>query len=277
MRVLVLGGNGMAGHMIVEYFKRKNAIELFFTTRNSNQDGIYVDVDNFEEVARVVQSVKPEVIINCVGILNDFAARNIPNAIKINSQLPHFLAELAERMDSKVIHISTDCVFSGQRGSYSEEDITDGTSIYAKTKALGELDTPNHLTIRTSIIGPELKENGIGLFHWFMNQTGTIKGFTKVLWNGVTTLELAKAIEKAIEQNTNGLYHLTAPSIISKYELLQLIRQIYRKEDVEILPEDTPVLDRTLRCTRNDLKYSVLDYPEMIRELYHWMSGNYES
>jgi dTDP-4-dehydrorhamnose reductase len=138
---------------------------------------------------------------------------------------------------------------------------------------LGEIINDNHLTIRTSIIGPELKEDGIGLFLWFMKQSGDIKGFKKVLWNGVTTLELAKATEEMMKHNVTGLYHLGSETKISKYTLLKLIQEIYEKEDVNILPDDAIVLDRTIKSTRTDFHYPIPTYQEMLLNLKDWMQN----
>ncbi|MCG3055850.1 sugar nucleotide-binding protein, partial [Escherichia coli] len=134
----------------------------------------------------------------------------------------------------KLIHISTDCVFLGDKGNYTESDAPDGTSIYAQSKQLGEIISDKHLTVRTSIIGPELKTDGIGLFLWFMKQTGKIKGYKRALWNRVTTIELAKAIEVFIQQDVTGLYHLATEPKISKFDLLQLMKEVFQKDDVTI-------------------------------------------
>lgn len=273
MKMLVIGGKGMAGHMMVEYFKNKPSIELYYTTRNE-PNSIALDVKDFSNVQSVIEQLKPDIIINCVGLLNEHAANHKVDAIKINSLLPHLLAEAADKYGGKVFHISSDCVFLGEKGQYTENEEPNGTSIYAKTKSLGEINLPNHLTIRTSIIGPELKENGIGLFHWFMKQRGQIKGYKKVLWNGVTTLELAKVIDSAITQNLSGLYHLTAPTPISKHDLLLLIQRIFQKDDVNIIPDEEQQIDRTLKNTRTDFSYYVPEYPVMIEKLYQWMNVN---
>jgi dTDP-4-dehydrorhamnose reductase len=192
-------------------------------------------------------------------------------AFQVNSLLPHQLAKLIERQKGKLIHISTDCVFSGKKGDYTENDIPDGTSVYAQSKRLGEIISDNHLTIRTSIIGPELKEDGIGLFLWFMKQVGEIKGYKKVLWNGVTTLELAKATEAMIMSNVTGLYHLGSEEKISKYSLLKLIQQTFEKTDVEIIPDDAFRLDRTIKNTRTDFLYPIPSYEQMLVDLRDWM------
>ncbi|MGG5253237.1 dTDP-4-dehydrorhamnose reductase family protein [Neobacillus sp. SM06] len=275
MRLLILGGSGMAGHMILNYFRKKKEIEVLFTSRNSQEkDAIFLDAVQFDEVRRLIEKLRPDVIVNCIGLLNEQAARQLTDAICLNSLLPHLLTELADKYGGKVMQISTDCVFEGTKGGYTETDLPDGVSVYAKTKSLGEVTSGRHLTIRTSIIGPEKKQTGIGLFHWFMQQSGKINGYQNVLWNGVTTLELAKVIDQSITLDLSGLYHLTAPVKISKYELLLLLQNVFKKTDVEIVPDGKIVLDRTLTDTRKELPDPVPDYPEMITALSNWMMSN---
>ncbi|WP_436376245.1 dTDP-4-dehydrorhamnose reductase family protein [Cytobacillus sp. BC1816] len=273
MKVLVLGGKGMAGHMIVDYLRRQPQYNVIYTSRNKeDEDGIFLDITDSLKLEEVINNQKPEVIINCIGILNEFAEKNQKLAFQVNSLLPHQLVKFAERYNGKVIHISTDCVFLGTKGNYSENDIPDGTSVYAESKQLGEIVSDVHLTIRTSIIGPELKDSGIGLFLWFMKQKGTIKGYKEVYWNGVTTLELAKAIDEMIQQNITGLYHLSSDKKISKYELLTLIKHIFNKDDVVIQSDSEIKQDRTIINTRSQYKYQVPTYEEMILELKEWMN-----
>ena len=268
MKLLVFGGTGMAGHMIIRYFQQQPKYEVYYTTRDqTDSKGIYVDVTDSTSVEKVIETVKPDISINCIGILNAHAERETKLAFQVNSLLPHQLAKLMERSNGKLIHISTDCVFSGSKGDYTETDPTDGTSIYAQSKQLGEVFSDRHLTIRTSIIGPELKEDGIGLFLWFMKQQGTIKGFEKVMWNGVTTLELAKAIHYMIENQVSGLYHLGSSNKISKHELLTMIQEIYQKTDVTIIPDQKMIQDRSIRNTRTDVGYQIQGYREMLEEM----------
>jgi dTDP-4-dehydrorhamnose reductase len=268
---MIVGANGMAGHMIAAYFKKNTSYQLLMTSRDGTAGHIRLDATDLNQIKEVVLYNKPDLIINCIGILNEYAAINPREAILVNSLLPHELAKHLQVYGGKLIHISTDCVFTGHEGNYNEESIPDGITMYAKTKQLGEIKTNSHLTIRTSIIGPELK-NGIGLFHWFMNQKGTIKGFTHVKWNGVTTLELAKFIHHAIEKPLTGLYHLTAPEILSKYELLTLIQHIYQKDDVDVIPHTKPRIDRTLFNSRQDYSYNVSPYEKQIQELKDWLT-----
>lgn len=278
MRLLILGGEGMAGHMLVSYFQSKTEYTVYYTSRNpQNRDAIYLDVTNQARLEEIIEELEPDIIINCVGLLNQKAEENPQLAFQINSILPHQLAKLADRHNGKLIHISTDCVFSGSKGNYTESDSPDGTSVYAHTKKAGEIFDGKHLTIRTSIIGPELKEDGIGLFLWFMKQRGEINGYDKVFWNGVTTLELAKAVESFIKAEVKGLYHLGMEDKISKYELLKLMQVIFQKEDVTIIPYSQVVMDRTIKNTRKDFVYHPPKYEIMLTELRDWMDDNEES
>lgn len=262
----------MAGHVIADYLKETKRYAVYTSSRQENGSNHYpLDVRNEDKVKEALLEVKPDVVINAVGILNQFAEADPKTASLVNGIFPHRLKDLANTLGARVIQISTDCVFSGERGNYAETDQPDGKSIYAKSKLLGELVEGRHLTIRTSIVGPELRENGIGLFQWFMKQKGQINGYQKVLWNGVTTLELARAIDNMIEEKISGLYHLTAPNVISKHDLLKKIQTAFQKDDVVIQLAETPVLNRTLLNTRSDFKYVVPDYDTMLSELKEWM------
>ncbi|MDP9579595.1 UNVERIFIED_ORG: dTDP-4-dehydrorhamnose reductase [Bacillus sp. 1751] len=273
MKLLILGGTGMAGHVITKYFMLHSNYDVFYTSRDpKDKNGIYLDITDFKRLEDIIESIKPDIIINCIGVLNEHASNNPMHAFQINSLLPHQLAKLIERSQGKLVHISTDCVFSGSKGDYTENDSPDGTSVYAQSKQLGEIIDNKHLTIRTSIIGPELKEDGIGLFLWFMKQQGIIKGYKKVFWNGVTTLELAKAIEFLIENNVTGLYHLHSKKKLSKLTLLELFKEVFQKNNIEIIPDEEVVLDRTLINTRTDFYYTPPGYREMLQELKEWMS-----
>lgn len=274
MKILVLGGKGMAGHMVVDYLSSETQHEISYTARGehlASENAYPLDVMNSKEVQSLLNKLNPDIVINCVGLLNDNATNRQMESIYINGLFPHLLAKYGDEIGFKLIHISTDCVFSGKKGDYREGDETDGATIYAKTKSLGEVVQGDHLTIRTSIIGPEKKLDGIGLFHWFMQQKGEIQGYRKVYWSGVTTLELAKAIHWTIETNVNGLVHLTAPRKISKFELLGLLKTVFNRQDVVITPYDGKMSDKSLTNTREDFSYPVPDYREMLEELKTWM------
>ena len=202
-KVLLFGATGMAGHIAYYYLLNTGKYEITNVVFRTplTEDSIIVDVTNRDAVAEVVRRVQPEIILNCVGVLIKGSKEHPDNAILINAYFPHLLKKMADEVGAKLIHISTDCVFSGKRGNYTEDDFRDADDVYGRSKALGEVINDKDLTIRTSIIGPELKKNGEGLFHWFMNQHGEINGFKTAIWGGVTTLELAKAIDSAIMQN----------------------------------------------------------------------------
>lgn len=272
MKILILGGAGMAGHVLVRYFREQGKHQVFYTSRNSSDaESLILDVTDPVAVDHAIQLVHPQVIINAVGVLNQFAEQDKITAYHVNGFLPHRLRHLADKIGARLIHISTDCVFSGERGHYREDDPPDGTSMYAVTKMLGEVHDEGHLTIRTSIIGPEIRGHGIGLFHWFMSQEGKVSGYRRVLWNGVTTLQLAKAIDQFMAQPISGLIHLAHPEIVSKYDMLQLFKEIWGKTNVEIEPKDGPSLDRTLVNTRTDAAVPLSSFRHMLEELADWM------
>ncbi|GIP24117.1 MULTISPECIES: SDR family oxidoreductase [Paenibacillus] len=277
MKLLIFGGNGMAGHLLVRYFKEQGVHQVFHTTRDPrNPESLVVDVNDPATLEKAVEIVHPDVIINAVGVLNQSAEEDKIGAYHVNGFLPHRLRRAADGIGARLIHISTDCVFLGTRGRYREEDVPDGTSMYAITKALGEIREAGHLTIRTSIIGPEIRSGGIGLLEWFLSQEGEVSGYERVFWNGVTTLELAKVIDQSLDSELSGLIHLAHPDIVSKYELLQMFKMAWGKSDVTVVPYDEPVLDRTLVSTRPDVKFKLPAYPVMLRELAEWMK-HYES
>ncbi|MFC5405499.1 SDR family oxidoreductase [Cohnella soli] len=284
MKIVVLGGNGMAGHMIADYLKRYAGHEVIATVRprqgsspNAEKaEGVRVvemDALSFEETGECLDALAPDIIVNAVGILNHRAEERPLDAYKVNGLLPHWLRHRADRIGARLIHISSDCVFSGNRGHYREDDAPDGTSVYARSKALGEVRDRRHATIRTSIIGPDRKADGIGLMQWFLSREGEVGGYTRVLWNGVTTLELAKATAWLIEHpRTGGLLHLTAAETVSKYDLLLLMQEQFDKGNVTVVTNDNFVIDRTLVATRADFVYQAPGYREMLQQLRQWMT-----
>lgn len=299
MKMLVIGGNGMAGHMIGSYFRTNPQWEVWTTERRctqtltndsksgsycpnstyvehstsekNNQVPIILDVQDSQRLEKVIHDVRPDVVVNAVGVLNHVAEDNVLTAIRVNSIVPHLLAKLSNQHQFQFVHISTDCVFSGRTGGYREFDVPDGTSVYARTKLLGEVSQNNTLTIRTSIIGPELRQNGIGLFHWFMMQSGEIHGYENVFWNGVTTLELAKAIDWSLQQHLCGLVHLVAPQSLSKHQLLCEIQRVFDQHNVAIRPHNGLFCNRTLVNTRIDAAWQVPPYRDMLEQLKLWM------
>lgn len=271
----MFGATGMAGHIAYYYLLNTGKYEITNVVFRTplTEDSIIVDVTNRDAVAEVVRRVQPEIILNCVGVLIKGSKEHPDNAILINAYFPHLLKKMADEVGARLIHISTDCVFSGKRGNYTEDDFRDADDVYGRSKALGEVINDKDLTIRTSIIGPELKKNGEGLFHWFMNQHGEINGFKTAIWGGVTTLELAKAIDSAIMQNKSGLVQLSNGVGIAKYDLLQLFKKIWHKQDVEILPFDGNGVNKSIaKSMRFD--YEVPTYEQMLMDQYDWMNAH---
>lgn len=268
-RVVVLGSLGMAGHMIRRYLSGLGIYEVIGLARTQDARFVnrQVDVENLDQVLDALKAVQPTVVVNCVGVLNTAADDDPERAILLNSYLPHWLAKMGDELGFRLIHLSTDCVFSGARGGNTEASEPDGTTMYARTKALGEVLSSPHLTFRTSIVGPELKQDGNGLLEWFLRQKGPVSGYASVLWTGVTTLELAKAVHAAVEENLSGLYHLVPDRAISKHDLLCEIARAFDVHDVQVVPRGSPRCQRTLVCTRTDFGFQAHDYGTMLDEL----------
>ncbi|MHA8098004.1 dTDP-4-dehydrorhamnose reductase family protein [Aquirufa aurantiipilula] len=274
-KIIVLGSSGMLGHVVYFYLRELGKYEVIDVSYQSKltDKSILLDAYNKQEVEELILRERPDFVINCVGILIGGANSNPSNAIYLNSYLPNQLSSILEKIGGKLIHISTDCVFSGKRGSYLEDDLRDADDTYGKSKALGEVINSRDLTLRTSIIGPELKAHGVGLFHWFMQQSGEINGYTRAIWSGVTTLEMAKVIHNAIEQNLVGLAHVTNGEKISKFDLLVLLKEIWKKNDVSIKAFGDYFVDKSLFPSKL-LKYQVPSYKKMLEDQLNWMEAN---
>src|SRR5690554_4043433 len=252
-KILVLGASGMAGHTITLYFNRRgyNVTTLSQMPIDFHEgEKVVLDVFEIEKLKNLITTGNFDAIINCIGILNEYAEKNKDKAVFLNSYLPHFLVNVTKNMKTKIIQMSTDCVFSGNKGQYKEYDFRDGDTFYDRSKALGEINNDKDLTFRNSIIGPDINKKGIGLFNWFMKQKGPIKGFNKAMWTGVTTLTLAKAMEVAIEQNLTGIYNLVNNQLISKYDLLKLFNKYFRNNQIKISEFDDFISDKSLVRTR---------------------------
>lgn len=278
-KILLLGSTGMAGQILkLELLKLKNEFELVDIARTNkiSNPKIQLDITNFVQLENIINVGNFNFIINCVGLLNSFAEEHPDQAILINSYLPHFLEKITSETNTKIIHISTDCVFSGNTGNYKESDFKDGIGFYAQSKALGEIINAKDLTIRTSIIGPDLNISGIGLFKWLINQNGMINGYTKVFWSGVTTIQLSKVILEIIKRTSTptGLIHLTNNTKISKFDLLNIIKNVFELKNIDIAEYNNYEVDKSLVNTRNDLNIKVPSYLEMILEMREWMKKN---
>ncbi len=261
MNVLVIGGSGMLGHKLVQVLSRK--FDLSATLRSNitqypkcptpNNVKFFedIDIENFAAVETVFKVLKPEVVINAVGIIKQVSsARNAVKTLTVNAVFPHRLAEIAAQMRARLINISTDCVFNGKKGDYVETDVADAYDLYGKSKHLGEVTEGNCLTLRTSIIGRELNSSH-SLLEWFLSQRGgAVKGYQRAVFSGFPTLILAGIIGDIIENHAslNGLYHVSSEPI-NKFELLKLVKNAYQT-DVKIELDTNFVIDRSLNSAR---------------------------
>jgi dTDP-4-dehydrorhamnose reductase len=280
-RILILGGAGMLGHKLCQLYRRN--FETWCTVRSKprgpegfeiwDKDRTIAGVDavDYDSVARAIAEVKPEVVINCIGIIKQLKAAKDPIvSLSINSLFPHRLAILCRAAGARMIHISTDCVFSGHKGMYTEDDVSDAEDLYGRTKFLGEAAYPGCLTIRTSIIGRELHSSS-GLIDWFLsNRGGKVRGFRKAIYTGFTTNALAKIIADVIcnHPELSGLWQVSSDPI-NKCDLLRLVNEIYRA-GIEIEPDDAFLCDRSLNSTRfrAAVNFQPPTWPEMITEMH---------
>lgn len=280
-RILVIGANGMLGGSIFRYFSQQANFEVLGSVRNNAAADLLakqgfknvisgVDVRDHKRLQDVFNEYKPHVVFNCVGLikqLND--SKNPVSAIEINALLPHRLASLATQVSAKLIHFSTDCVFSGNEGGYLESATPDATDIYGRSKLLGEVDYDGHLTLRTSIIGHEIHSN-LSLIDWFLSQSGSVNGFSKAVFSGLPTCFVAEFCNKFIfeKADISGLYHLSVEPI-DKFSLLSLVKQIY-KHEVEIIDKSDFVIDRSLNSDRlrSDTGFVVPTWPELIKRMH---------
>ncbi|MCI8981303.1 MAG: sugar nucleotide-binding protein [Hungatella sp.] len=277
-KYIIFGINGMAGHVIGQYLKEKGHHVIGFARQESPVCKTVIgDARNAKDIDNVLKTVgECDVVVNCIGILNKHVDAKLSDGIYLNSVFPHLLAEKLSDTGIKLIHISSDCVYEGTVGNYTEKDIPDAISCYGRTKALGEIVDNKNLTFRTSIVGPELKADGIGLFHWFMSQRGAVEGYRKVIWSGVTTLQLAKAIEEDRAKQQTGLFHLVNNKTICKYDLLKLFNKYCRSTPIKIMENDTIVSDKSIFNTQKDMAFHVPGYEEMVGEMAEWIRNHPE-
>lgn len=277
MKFLVLGASGMAGHMISIYLAEAGYDVTGFSRRKIKfVNTIKGDVRNIDRLSNIIIEGRYNVIINAIGILNQFAENDHEAAVYLNGYLPHFLAKVTAEMDTWIIHISTDCVFSGKNSPYRENDFHDGETFYDRSKSIGELNDKKNLTLRNSIVGPDINRNGIGLLNWFMQQKGEVNGYLHAIWSGQTTLQLAKTMEAAAIGHPTGLINMVHEGSISKYELLRLFNHYIRYDECNIIPCDEVYRDMTLERTNNDWDYDIPDYDTMVKEMSEWIRKHKE-
>jgi len=274
-RILVIGAAGMAGHVISTFLRESDFTVDTLSAHNKMDDStILIDVTDKNLFENFLDKNNYDVIINCIGLLVKQSEDRKDLASYINAYLPHYLEYKYKETDTKVVHLSTDCVFSGKNAPYTENSPYDGELFYDRSKALGEIINTKDLTFRMSIIGPDSQENGIGLFNWFYSQSGEINGYTRALWSGITTIELARGIEAALHQNLTGLYHLVPGTSISKYELVKLFATTFNRSDITIKPDSSVVQDKTLINTRTDFDFDVSDYESMVKQMKIWIANH---
>ena len=280
MKILILGGDGMLGHQLLKSWQNTHDVRVtlrqnqsdyskynLFNTGNSSYN---IDVRQFDDVQKVVEEFKPDAVINAVGIIKQRTeAQDAIMSLEINALLPHRLSFLCQRLKSRLVHLSTDCVFSGLKGNYLESDLEDGSDLYGRSKLLGEVTDSHAVTLRTSIIGLELSRKE-SLVEWFLKQKGSIKGFTKAIYSGFTTQEMARIIELILAKHPtlSGLWHV-ASKPITKYDLLNKLEKFLARKDVKIEPSDALVCDRSLNASLflEATGYRPPSWDEMLKEL----------
>ncbi len=279
----MLGSTGLIGSTVLRVLSENPSLDVFGTVRSeysllklngisSNKIFAGVDIEDDSKILDVFSTVSPDVVINCVGATKHKDDGNQPiKAIKLNTLFPHRLAQICNLLNARLIHISTDCVFSGKKGFYRESDQSDADDVYGKSKALGEVLYGDALTIRTSTIGHELNTN-YGLLNWFLSQEARCKGFKNAIFSGLPTVVLAQVIRDHILNNRDlkGLYHVAAAPI-NKYDLLKLIAEVYGKKINIELDEDF-VIDRSLDATKFNLAtgFKAPEWPELIQSMYQY-------
>lgn len=280
-RVLVLGASGMLGSTLFRAFSRDPEFHTFGSIREANAKRYFVPalhdslipnvhLDGESGLLTAFAVAKPDVVINCIGII-----KQLPNAndhlesLAINATLPHRLAKYCDATGARLVHFSTDCVFSGKQGNYREEDFPDAYDLYGRTKLLGEVAYENSVTLRTSIIGHEL-DRSKSLVDWFLSQSGEVKGFTKAVFSGLPTIEVARVVKEYVIPNVNlsGLFHLSVDPI-NKYDLLNLVASTYGKS-INITPDDKLVIDRSLNSDRfrTATGFKPKPWPELIKKMH---------
>ena len=279
-KVVVLGASGLLGNAVLRLFAQSAGYEAVGSARSTNalrllpedlSDRVIcgVDVENIYSLISLFAKVQPDVVINCVGLVKQLSEADDPLvAIPLNSLLPHRLARLCGVAGARLVHMSTDCIFSGAKGMYTEVDLSDANDLYGRSKYLGEVDYPHAITLRTSIIGHELS-GGHSLVGWFLAQQDSVKGFRRAIFSGLPSVELARVIRDHVipHPELHGVYHVSADPI-NKFDLLTLISNIYRKE-IDIATDDNFIIDRSLDSTRfrEATGYHPQPWPELIRRM----------
>lgn len=280
-KILIIGANGMLGSAVLRVMAENTSYKVFGSIRSTStkqhlpdQKSIQIlsgiDAEQHDSLVNLLDYVRPDVVVNCIGIIKQKEMVSDPLvALPINSIFPHRLARLCKMVEARLIHISTDCVFSGLRGNYIESDPVDARDLYGISKAIGEVTYPYTITLRTSIIGHELYSSN-SLLEWFLLQENKCKGYRKAIFSGLPTVILAAIIRDYVipNQDLTGLYHV-ASEPVNKYELLKMVAKVYKKS-IEIIPDDQIVIDRSLNASRfqNVTGFLAPSWPKMIELMY---------
>lgn len=281
MKVLVIGASGMIGSTVLRVLSERKGWEVYGSVRNADARRFFcsqiggrilggVDVEQPDALIKVLDQVGPDVVVNCAGLTKHKPEAEDPLvSIPINTLMPHRLAGLCKLVGVRLIHVSTDCVFSGEKGNYIEDDFADAQDVYGKSKALGEITYPHTITLRTSTIGHEF-ETRYGLLEWFLSQQERCKGFSRAIFSGLPTVVFAQIIRDIVipQSHLSGLYHVAAQPI-NKYDLLALIAKVYGKQ-IDIESDDTLIIDRSLNSERfrKATGYEALDWEDLIKTMH---------
>ena len=283
MKILIVGASGMLGNALFRLFSSYADMQVFGTLRNEGSKKLFeerfhlnlisgVDVESADQLMRTIDEVRPNVVINCIGLVKQLSEASDPLlAIPINSLLPHRMAKICSLTGARFIHLSTDCVFSGSKGFYTESDQPDARDLYGLSKYLGEVSESNAITLRTSIIGHEL-QGAKSLIDWFLSQKSNIRGFRRAIFSGFPTVEIGKIIKDYVLANPslNGLYHLSSDPI-NKYDLLKMVAKEYKK-NIDIIPDDDFKIDRSLDSSRFrlDTGFRPKPWTQLVSEMHEF-------
>ena len=261
MRITVLGAAGMAGHIVTKYLTQQGHVVQAVTRQD-------LDVEKYNRLSEFFDTLDTDFVVNCIGLLVKPCENRPDLAALINSWLPHYIEHRLSNTNTRLIHLSTDCVFNGARGDYTETDMHTEMNVYGRSKSLGEVNNSKDITFRMSIIGPELK-NGTGLLHWTVtNPSDQLPGWTNAWWNGITTLELARCIDLYINNpKISGIYHLVNNNRINKYDLLCKINQVYELNKTIVPTVGPKNIDKVLIDTRREFNFGIKDYDQQLIEL----------
>jgi dTDP-4-dehydrorhamnose reductase len=275
MNILVVGASGMAGHIIATFLTEEGfEISTLAAHKQLSQQTSLLDATNFHELDKFLSDKPYDAIINCAALLVKASNEHKDRAVLLNTWLPLYLEHRYARTPTKIIHISSDGVFSDKQASYTEDSACDADDFYGQTKALGEIRSNKDLSLRTSIIGPELHSPGQSLFDWFFRQKDEITGYSEVFWQGVSTITLAKGIKACLEQKLTGIYHFIPEKSISKFDLLQLCKDTFGRNNLVIIPDGRQHFNRALLNTRHDLDFVIPGYPSMVQEIRQWIESH---